>query len=367
MTRRAYRIALLVAMIGAGLSACTQWDAQPEYTGVYRSSGVGRGPLRPVPPEVRVERGDSVYGIARTYGVPMRQIIEMNRLAPPYTLYVGQVLRMPAQQVYVVRQGDTLYGISRTHGVDMNALARTNRLGPPYVIYAGQSLVLPGTVQAIAEERGEPDPRPGLLVEKQPAPSVPTPAAPPVVVAEARTPASAPPSPVGTAPAPASSVSAPAVPPAEPKVVTPPAKPKPVGEPPARSGGRFTWPVTGPVISGFGPAGKGLHNDGINIAVPVGTAVRAAENGVVVYSGNELKGFGNLLLLKHDGGWMTAYAHNSELLAQRGATVKKGEVIAKSGASGNVDRPQVHFELRKGSKAVDPVKYLDGSPEMASR
>ncbi|WP_343868144.1 M23 family metallopeptidase, partial [Caenispirillum bisanense] len=157
------------------------------------------------------------------------------------------------------------------------------------------------------------------------------------------------------------STTSPVQPPGQ-QVGTAPAKPAPVGEPPARAGGRFAWPVKGPVLAGYGPAGPGLHNDGINIAVPTGTPVKASENGVVVYAGNELKGFGNLLLLKHDGGWMTAYAHNSELLVPRGATVKKGDVIAKSGATGNVDRPQVHFELRKGTKAVDPTKYLEGSP-----
>lgn len=359
--RRGCRAVLLAAATAAGLAGCTQWDAQPEYNSVFNPTGRGTGgPVREVPPQVTVKRGDTVYGIARTYGVPMRQLMEMNRLAPPYTLYVGQVLRMPAQQVYVVQPGDTLYGISRAHAVDMNALARTNRLGPPYVITQGQRLVLPGTVQAMAADRAEPEPRPPVLVEKSDPGSTSAAPAPPVVAQGPATPAptTAPPPPATTAP------TAPAEPP---KVATAPAKPAPVGEPPARSGGRFAWPVKGPVIAGFGPAGKGLHNDGVNILVPEGTPVKAAENGVVVYAGNELKGFGNLLLLKHDGGWMTAYAHNSQLIAQRGATVKKGEVIAKSGASGNVDRPQVHFELRKGSKAVDPVKYLDGSADLAAR
>ncbi|WP_343870234.1 LysM domain-containing protein, partial [Caenispirillum bisanense] len=172
IARHGRRIALLTALAAVGLSACAEWDAQPEY-GEFRrtqaSAATAAGSGRPVPAQVTVARGDTVYGIARTYGVPMRQLIEMNRLAPPYTLYVGQTLRMPAQQVYVVQAGDSLYGISRTHAVDMNALARTNRLAPPYTLQAGQRLVLPGVVQAIAEERAEPDPKPSQLAEARPA------------------------------------------------------------------------------------------------------------------------------------------------------------------------------------------------------
>ena len=101
-----------------------------------------------------------------------------------------------------------------------------------------------------------------------------------------------------------------------------------------------------------------MHNDGINILAPRGTSVRAASNGVVAYAGNELRGFGNLLLIKHSGGWVTAYAHNEKLLVRRGDTVNKGEIIAKVGASGNVVLPQLHFEVRKGKRAINPLKHL---------
>ncbi|MCW8861524.1 MAG: M23 family metallopeptidase, partial [Rhodospirillales bacterium] len=118
------------------------------------------------------------------------------------------------------------------------------------------------------------------------------------------------------------------------------------------------WPVQGRVISGFGPKAKGLHNDGINIAAPRGTPVRAAEEGVVAYAGNELRGFGNLLLVRHADGWVTAYAHSEKLLVERGDKVSKGQVIARVGSSGTVSSPQLHFELRKGKQAVDPTRYL---------
>jgi murein DD-endopeptidase MepM/ murein hydrolase activator NlpD len=335
--------ALAAFAVGMALSGCVQWDASPQYPGYQPASGAVVG--GEVPAMVTVQRGDSVYAIARRYGVPMRRIIEINGLNPPYVLHPGQSLRMPAQQLYRVARGDTLYGISRSFGVNMNTLARVNEMGPPYTIFPGQTLVLPGRVETAVASASPPPP---ATSQRPPVngPSDP----PPLLVNREKTPT--PSTPDRTPPPPK---------PADTQVAKAPPTPAPVDtRPPARTSSRFGWPVQGKVISGFGPAGKGLHNDGLNIAVPEGTPVRAAENGVVVYSGNELRGFGHLLLLKHDGGWMTAYGHNSKLLVERGATVRRGDVIAHSGQSGNVDRPQVHFEIRKGSKAVDPMKYLDG-------
>jgi murein DD-endopeptidase MepM/ murein hydrolase activator NlpD len=146
-------------------------------------------------------------------------------------------------------------------------------------------------------------------------------------------------------------------------------EPKPVAEPqttaslpskaeeqPAGPSADFRWPARGRVIAGYN--GKG-GNEGINIAVPEGTPVKAAEGGVVAYAGNELKGYGNLVLIRHPNGYVSAYAHNGELNVKRGDQVKRGQVVAKSGQSGNVNSPQLHFELRKGSTPVDPVPYLN--------
>jgi murein DD-endopeptidase MepM/ murein hydrolase activator NlpD len=130
---------------------------------------------------------------------------------------------------------------------------------------------------------------------------------------------------------------------------------------PAGSLPTFRWPARGRVIAGFGPSPNGLQNDGINVAVPEGTPIKAAEDGVVAYAGNELKGYGNLVLVRHSNGFVTAYAHASEILVKRGDTVKRGEVIAKSGQTGNVTSPQLHFEIRKGSTPVDPSQYLNGA------
>jgi murein DD-endopeptidase MepM/ murein hydrolase activator NlpD len=132
---------------------------------------------------------------------------------------------------------------------------------------------------------------------------------------------------------------------------------------PAKAGGasetanpEFRWPARGRIIQAFKPGG----NDGINIAVPEGTSVKAAESGVVAYAGNELKGYGNLILIRHPNGFVSAYANNGDIEVKRGETVKRGQTIAKSGQSGNVASPQLHFELRKGTTPVDPTQYLAG-------
>ena len=129
-------------------------------------------------------------------------------------------------------------------------------------------------------------------------------------------------------------------------------------QPAALSAGDFRWPVRGRIISSYGEKNDGGTNDGINVSVPEGTSVRASENGVVAYAGNELKGYGNLVLIRHSDDWVTAYAHNSDLLVSRGDVVSRGQVIAKAGQTGSVSTPQMHFELRKGSQPVDPLKHL---------
>ena len=123
----------------------------------------------------------------------------------------------------------------------------------------------------------------------------------------------------------------------------------------------FRWPVKGRIIAGFGPRPNGAQNDGINLAVPEGTPIKAADDGVVAYAGNELKGYGNLVLIRHANGFVSAYANASELLVKRGDTIKRGQVIAHAGQTGNVTSPQLHFEIRKGSTPVDPTKYLGGA------
>ncbi len=144
---------------------------------------------------------------------------------------------------------------------------------------------------------------------------------------------------------------------AQPAVVAPAPAAAPAAAAPAEERADFRWPARGRVISGFGS--KGGNGDGIAIAVPEGTPVKAASDGVVAYAGEELKGYGKLVLVRHDNGYVSAYAHNGELNVKRGEKVSRGQTIAKSGATGNVTSPQLHFELRKGSTPVDPTKYLE--------
>jgi murein DD-endopeptidase MepM/ murein hydrolase activator NlpD len=159
--------------------------------------------------------------------------------------------------------------------------------------------------------------------------------------------------PVVVASAPATEPKVTAVPKAEAEPTTTASLPK-VGEPGEKAD--FRWPARGRVIAGF--SGRG-GNEGINIAVPEGTPVKAAESGTVAYAGSELKGYGNLVLIRHPNGYVSAYAHNGELKVKRGDTVKRGQVVASSGQTGNVSSPQLHFELRKGSAPVDPTPYLN--------
>ncbi|MCE2932904.1 MAG: peptidoglycan DD-metalloendopeptidase family protein [Hyphomicrobiales bacterium] len=152
---------------------------------------------------------------------------------------------------------------------------------------------------------------------------------------------------------------------AEPKVVARDAErpaavaaPAPQSEEPAEQAANFRWPAQGRVISGFGAKGASGTNDGINIAVPEGTPVRAAEGGTVIHADDALKGYGKLVLVRHPNGYVSVYAHNGEIKVKRGESVKRGQVIAASGSSGNVTSPQLHFQIRKGSQAVDPMKML---------
>ena len=258
--------------------------------------------------------------------------------------------------VHRVRAGETVYDVARQYGVDTYALVSHNHLSPPFELVEGQRLSIPGRgANAPAVAAASPP-----IGEQPTARPVPRPAAPEVAAA----PAVPHPTPELATP-PAGSRSAPEAAPAPSETRTAAAVPRPVESPrtaepspPAPSGGGFVWPVDGRIISEFGPKGGGRFNDGINIAAPEGTAVRAADGGTVAYAGNELRGFGSMLLIKHPGGWVTAYAHNQDLLVRRGDSVSRGQTIARVGSSGGVGQPQLHFELRKGKKAVDPLDYL---------
>lgn len=278
--------------------------------------------LMPHPDQITVGKDDTIYTIARRYDIPVRSIIDANHIEPPFTLTAGMKLDLPQDHVHTVRAGDTLYSISRLYGVEVSALASLNHIEAPFAIRVGQILALPAPVAA-----------------PEPAVAAIPPAAKPPLAPSPQSPTEAPPS-AKPAPAP------------EPGHVAAAPSPKP------RNTRVFAWPVEGRIISSYGTAASGTHNDGINIATRAGEPIRAADAGKVAYAGNELRGYGNLVLIKHSGGYMTAYAHNGKLLVKRGQTVQRGQEIAKAGATGTVNAPQLHFEIRQGTRALDPTDYL---------
>ncbi|MDB5368023.1 MAG: gamma-D-glutamyl-meso-diaminopimelate peptidase [Rhodospirillales bacterium] len=322
---------------------------------------------------IGVQPGDTIADLAHRYDVSARDLIEANGLQPPYKLAAGTQLRFPVPRDYVVQPGDSLYGISRLFAVDQREIVRLNQLREPYEVKPGQTLRLPVRENApatrVAAVAPPPAPTP-MLAAPLPAapvqasalpparPATPAPQSAPTVLAP---PAAAP---IMVAPPQAAPLSAPPV--SAPAAVAAAAAPVVQTSPPAAvpedaavpSGVRFLQPVAGRVLSAYGPKPDGLHNDGVNIAAPLGTPVKAADRGTVVYAGNELRGFGNLVLLKHADGFVTAYAHLDKIDVVKGDTVARGQHVGTVGHTGSVSEPQLHFELRRGAKAIDPSSAL---------
>jgi murein DD-endopeptidase MepM/ murein hydrolase activator NlpD len=227
---------------------------------------------------------------------------------------------------HTLKAGESLYSIARQHGVALAELQRVNGIAEPTRVRAGTVLFVPGNTEpapAVAERIPAATPRaslgaPGTAGQPR---MLNTPGEKTAALGDRSSDASAP-----TAEA---------------------------------TAGRFRWPARGRVIAAFGKRPDGTHNDGVNIAVPQGTEIHAAESGRVAYAGNELKGYGNLVLIRHDNGWVSAYAHADQVLVKRDDVVKRGQVIAKAGKTGTVDQPQLHFELRQGAKPVDPLPHME--------
>lgn len=292
-----------------------------------------------------VKGTDTVWRISQNYNVPLRSLLDLNNLAPPYQLNAGQRLMLPAPQTYRVRGNESLYSISRLYNVSVTDLVRQNKLVPPYKLTPGTVLSLPSAQGATVADASFLPPSimpPGPEMPVGPA-VVPSIDAPEILAS----PLSPPPVSIEP-PQPAPMVSTPASIPPEPVKIP---------ETPTRVG-KFLKPVDGPILSGYGPKPDGSHNDGLNIQATRGTAVRAAENGVVVYADNAIEGYGNLILLRHADGYVTAYAHLDKMLVKRGAKIRRGEAIGTVGKTGSADKPQLHFEIRRGAKAIDPKSMI---------
>jgi lipoprotein NlpD len=290
---------------------------------------------RPVAPDAQmvadstyeVARGDTLRSIAARTGAGIDAIARVNGLPPPYVIRAGQRLTIPGGRYHLVRAGESGIAIARAYGVEWSRIVAANGLEEPYLLRAGQRILVPGSnagSPSLAERASaftlDID---DILTGGEPA------AAPDQVAAR----------PVAT-----------------PRRTLPPTEV--VAAPTRLTGGAFLWPVDGRVVKRFGPGKSGERNDGIKIAVPPGTPIRATADGVVAYVGDGIAALGGLVIIRHGSSWTSVYGHASKLLVQRGQKVKRGQTVALSGETGFADQPEVHFELRKGRTPVDPTSEL---------
>jgi murein DD-endopeptidase MepM/ murein hydrolase activator NlpD len=273
-----------------------------------------REPVEPIPPSqmVEVRANDTLYAVATRYQVTPQSVIEANGLQPPYNLRKGQALKLVPRRTHIVRPGDSVYVISQRYAVSQYQLAQLNFLKPPFELKIGQKLQLPNSLDFSVLDVGLPDGVSGTNIA-QPAPT---------------------------------------------KTSVPAAPRKRFVAPSLAGSSGFSWPVQGEIIAEFGPSQRGVHNDGVNIAASEGASVGAAAKGRVAFVGTNIKSFGKLVLVKHDGGIITAYAHLGDISVTEGDIVTAGQSIGTIGRSGRVDSPQLHFEIRKSRQPVDPRSLI---------
>ena len=300
----------IAAIIGGfGMGGCAK-ISEPPKSSVPVVEAPKRETIMSIPLDgmVTVGKDDTIYTIAARYQVSPRNIVEDNDIGPPYILTEGQRLRLTPPRFHMVFPGDTPTSIAERYGVSETQLATANGKQEPLQIVIGERLILPA----------EPELKIGGNAEEAPV----SPSSGGSTVAAA-TPA-----------------------PPKKRFVAP------------TTGGPFRWPVSGEVITEFGPAERGVHNDGINIAAAAGTEIVASAPGTVAFIGKEIKSFGTLVLIKHKDGIITAYAHLGEVMVAEGDIVSAGQPIANVGQTGKVDTPQLHFEIRKSRRPIDPRSLI---------
>jgi murein DD-endopeptidase MepM/ murein hydrolase activator NlpD len=291
---------------------------------------------------IKVGKGDTVNVISDRLATDSDELIKINKLKKPYELDLGQVIQIPTPKAYDVQAGDTLYSIGKRFGISADALSEINDLDPDAHLRAGHKIYLPSQVHDNGPLKtlvgATPPRRPHTRYEPIQGEAVPPP------VEEEATP----PTRTGAPP---------------PVVNGPPvveAGPAPSDSQVTAAGkGRFTWPVAGSTLSSFGPKAGGQRNDGLDIAAAMGAPVQAAAEGDVVYAGNQVPGFGNLVLIKHADGWVTAYAHLSRTEVKIRDHVTQGQEIGQVGVTGGVDEPQLHFEIRYAPTPRDKARPID--------
>ena len=276
-----------------------------------------------------VQPGDTLGRIAQRSGAGTEAIARVNGLAPPYAVRAGERLQIPGGRYHLVRAGESGIAIARAYGVSWGRVVEVNGLVEPFILRTGQRVLIPlagtpGTPSSAAQRAAafklDID---DILTGGEPA------------LAANANPVRAVPGPTRVLP---STIA-----------VAPPAR---------LATGGFAWPVQGRLLSRFGAGQSGERQNGVNIAAPLGTPVRAAADGVVAYVGSGIASLGGLVILKHGSNWTTVYGYASRLLVQRGQAVKRGQTIALSGETGSTERPAVHFELRRGRSPVNPEDQL---------
>jgi murein DD-endopeptidase MepM/ murein hydrolase activator NlpD len=317
-----------------------------------------------------VGRRDTLYSISRRTGVPVEELARLNHLRKPYHVRLGERLKLPARRYYVVKSGETLYSLARRFGVESSELAAANGIKAGGHVRSGQRLYLPaGAAIALAEEGPPPSVRRQSVIRQETpyvAPSAQPytpPSAQPVAPPTQASPSAAPSTPPANTTGQGFQLTPPpGVPPtqAQPgRALVPSAPPPNSAEVAAAGKGKFVWPVAGSMISGFGPKPDGQKNDGVNIQAAADDPVRAAADGEVVYAGDQVPSFGNLVLIKHAGGWVTAYAHMAHILVKNRDQVVQGQQIGSVGQTGQVPTPQLHFEVRYAPSARDKAVPID--------
>ena len=251
--------------------------------------------------QYKVKKGDNLFSISRQFNIPIQELIKVNKIQEPYKIFPNQSIFIPQNKKHIVVKGETLYSISRYYETTVFTLAKYNNIKNVNNIKVGKELIIPKRSEKIKKIETK---KWDSNFKKQKIENSKI-----VVLRDKRT-------------------------------------------------SKFIWPVKGKLLSKYGKSKEGFYNDGINIDSKKGTKVISSQAGKVIYCGNEIPGYGNLILIKHSKNWITAYAHLNEVFTEKGKKVSKGEIIGSVGNTGNVRSPQLHFEIRKGKESVNPLKLL---------
>ncbi len=330
---------------------------------------------------VSVQKGDTIYIIAKRYDIALRDLIEANNLRPPYVIKQGQGLRLPIKHIHIVRKFETVRSIARDRHVSQHDLIENNKLSAPYTLYENQRLKLPykkkqkpywgktttlkkaprKTIIPLVSKTSEKNWENNFIAPGEKRITTLEPVSPikphnDKFLNKDKKKAAAPP--LEKRAFSASSQRRAFLVPLKPSFKQNKRGLKKQPQTKKNINPSFSWPVRGRILSKYGHKKGGLKNDGINIQAIRGTAVKASEFGQVVYVGGALKGYGKLILLKHNGGWLTTYAHLKNTRIKKGQRVQKGQIMGTVGTTGNVKMPQLHFEIRKRTQTLDPLRFL---------